>query len=221
MSGFFVLECKSNHMKIEKELLEIAQRIRALSQTGLVYSDNEYNTERYEELLHLSNSMTALISGNEVSVIEGCFRIEDDYVTPKVDVRAVVFNDKDEILLVQERADGGWAIPGGWADVGYSPKQIAVKEVKEETGLNVEPIQLLAVLDKKCHNHPPAPHYAYKIFILCKWIDGEFTSAFDILDKGFFKQNELPPLSEERTLKSQIDLMFEYKNNPDKKAIVD
>ncbi len=208
-------------MKIEKELLEIAQRIRALSQTGLVYSDNEYDTERYQELLHLSNSITALISGNEVSVIEGCFRIEDDYVTPKVDVRAVVFNDKDEILLVQERADGGWAIPGGWADVGYSPTEVAVKEVKEETGLNVEPIRLIAVLDKKCHNHPPAPHYAYKIFILCKWIDGEFTSAFDILDKGFFKQNELPPLSEERTLKSQIDLMFEYKNNPDKKAIVD
>lgn len=208
-------------MKIEKELLVIAQKIRALSQTGLVYSDNEYNTERYEELVHLSNSITALITNNEVSTIEGCFRVEDDYVTPKVDVRAVVFNDKNEILLVQERADGGWAIPGGWADVGYSPKEIAIKEVREETGLNVEPIQLLAVLDKKCHNHPPAPHYAYKIFILCRLIDGEFTSAFDILDKGFFKQNELPLLSEERTLKSQIDLMFEYKNNPDKQAIVD
>lgn len=208
-------------MKIEKDLLEIAQKIRALSQTGLVYSDNAYNTERYEELLHLSNSITALITGNEVSVIEGCFRIENDYVTPKVDIRAVVFNDRDEILLVQERADGGWAIPGGWADVGYSPKEIAIKEVKEETGLNVEPVQLLAVLDKKCHNHPPAPHYAYKIFILCKLIDGEFTSAFDILDKGFFKQNAIPPLSDERTLKSQIDLMFEYKNNADKKAIVD
>ena len=82
-------------MKIEKELLEISQRIRALSQTGLVYSDNEYNTERYEELLHLSNSMTALITHNEVSALEGCFRIEDDYVTPKVDVRAIVFNDKN------------------------------------------------------------------------------------------------------------------------------
>ncbi|MBF0575595.1 NUDIX hydrolase [Dysgonomonas sp. GY617] len=208
-------------MGIEKELLEIAQRIRALSQTGLVYSDNEYNTERYEELVHLSNSMTALITNNKVSTIEGCFRVEDDYVTPKVDIRAVVFNDKDEILLVQERADGAWAIPGGWADVGYSPKEIAVKEVKEETGLNVKPIRLLAVLDKKCHNHPPAPHYAYKIFILCELIDGEFTSAFDILDKGFFKQDELPPLSEERILKSQINLMFEYKNNPDKDAIVD
>ena len=208
-------------MKIEKELIEIAQRIRALSQTGLVYSDNEYNTERYEELVHLSDSMTALITNNEVSAIEGCFRVEDDYVTPKVDVRAVVFNEKDEILLVQERADGAWAIPGGWADVGYSPKEIAVKEVKEETGLNVKPIRLLAVLDKKCHNHPPAPHYAYKIFILCELIDGKFTSAFDILDKGFFKQGALPPLSEERILKSQVDLMFEYKNNPDKEAIVD
>ncbi len=206
---------------IEKQLLEIAQRIRALSQTGLVYSDNEYNTERYEELFHLSNSITALVTNNEVSVIEGCYRVADDYVTPKIDVRAVVFNDKNEILLVQERADGGWAIPGGWADVGYSPNEIAVKEVREETGLNVEPIRLLAVLDKRCQNHPPAPHYAYKIFILCRLIDGEFTSTFDILDKGFFKQDEIPPLSEERTLKSQIDLMYEYKNNPEKKAIVD
>lgn len=206
---------------MKKELLIIAQRVRALSQTGLVYSDNEYNSERYEELLNLSNTMTALITDNEVPIIENCFRVEDDYVTPKVDVRAVVFNDNNEILLVQERADNGWAIPGGWADVGYSPQEVAIKEVKEETGLNVVPIRLVAVLDKKCHNHPPAPHYAYKIFILCKIIDGEFTSAFDILDKGFFKQNALPPLSEERTLKSQIDLMFEYKNNPGKEAIVD
>lgn len=208
-------------MRIENELLDIAQRIRALSQTGLVYSDNEYNTERYEELLHLSNAMTALITDNDVSTIEGCFSVENDYVTPKVDIRAAVFNDKNEILLVQERADGGWAMPGGWADVGYSPKEVAVKEVREETGLCVEPVRLLAVLDKRCQNHPPAPHYAYKIFILCKLIGGEFTSAFDILDKGFFKQDEIPPLSEERTLKSQIDLMFEYKKNPDKEALVD
>lgn len=208
-------------MKVEKEIIRIAQRIRALSQNGLVYSDNEYDTERYEELQELSNEITSLISGNEISVIRDCYCLENDYVTPKVDIRAVVFNAQEEILMVQEKADGKWALPGGWSDVGYSPNEVAVKEVKEETGLNVRAVRLLAVMDKKCHNHPPAAHYAYKIFILCEIIDGEFNTTFDILDKGFFRQGNLPPLSEERILESQIDLMFEYKRNPDKQAIVD
>lgn len=208
-------------MKIEKEIMEISNRIRALSQIGLVYSESEYDTERYQELLDLSNKITALVTDNEIKTIKNVFRIEDDYVTPKVDIRAVVFNDRDEILLVQERADGGWTMPGGWADVGYTPKEVAAKEVKEETGLNVKPVKLLAVFDKRCHNHPPAMHYAYKIFILCEIIDGSFNTAFDILDKGFFQQDNIPPLSLERTTKEQIDLMFEYKNNPNKEAIID
>lgn len=208
-------------MEIEKELLHIAQKVRAMSQNGLLYSDNEYDTERYEELIHLSDQMTALLTVNDIDVIQGCFRIEDDYVTPKVDVRAVVFNDKDEILLVKERADGMWAIPGGWADVGYSPSENAVKEVKEETGLDVEPVRLLSILDKKCHPHPPHTHYAYKVFILCRLTGGEFNTVFDILDKGFFPQDKLPPLSEERILKSQIDMLYEYKDNPEKKAHAD
>lgn len=208
-------------MDTEKEILNIAARIRALSQTGLVYAADEYNTERYQELLSLSNKITSLVTNTTLSEVESCYRIETDYVTPKVDIRAVVFNDQNEILLVKERADGGWAIPGGWADVGFSPSEVAVKEVKEETGLDVQPIRITAVHDKRCHSHPPAPHYAYKIFILCKLIGGEFNTAFDILDKGFFGQNNIPPLSEERTLKSQIDLMFEYLYNPDKQAETD
>lgn len=206
---------------IEKELVEISNKIRALSQNGLLYSENEYDIERYQELQTLSNTITAILSNNKVETIEKCFRIIDDYKTPNVDVRAVVFNDQNEILLVKERADGMWSLPGGWADIGYTPNEVAVKETKEETGLDVEAVRLLAVLDKKRHNHPPALHYAYKIFIECKVIGGSFSSTFDILDKGFFKQDELPPLSEERILKSQIDLMFEYKNNPHKMAISD
>lgn len=208
-------------MTSEKQLHVIAQRIRALSQNGLVYAEDPYNIERYEELFELSNKITALISGEELETIKKCFSVQDDYSTPKVDIRAVVFNKNDEILLVQEKADACWSLPGGWADVGFSPKEIAEKEVKEETGLNVKAKRLLAVLDKQKHPHPPATHYAYKIFILCEWTDGEFTEAFDILDKGFFKQNNLPPLSEERILKEQIDLMFEYKADQTKEAIVD
>lgn len=208
-------------MEKEKELLNIAARIRSLAQIGLVYSTSEYDTERYEELQTLGDRITALVSGYTLSDIQSCFRTEKDYVTPKVDIRAVVFNDKNGILLVQEKSDGCWSLPGGWADIGFSPKEIAVKEVKEETGLDVTAVKLLAVLDKKCHNHPPATHYAYKIFILCEITGGSFRPVFDIAGQGFFTQDELPPLSEERVLESQIHLMFEYKNNPGKAAITD
>lgn len=208
-------------MSKEEELLNIAKQIKAMAQTGLIYSDNDYLTERYHELIGLSNSMTSILTNNTIVPVSN-FKIEADYVTPKVDIRAVVFNDIDQILLVQESADGGWSIPGGWADVGLSPKEVAVKEVKEETGLDVKALHLLAVMDKKCHPHPPHTHYVYKIYILCTLVGGSFTSTFDILDKGFFSQDNLPsPLSEERTLKSQIDLMFEYKSNPSKAAYSD
>lgn len=205
----------------EEELILISQRIRALSQTGLVYSENDYDIERYQDLLNLSHKMTALLTDNKPEDIKQIFRLEDDYVTPKVDVRAVVFNERDEILLVKERADGGWAIPGGWADVGFTPNEIAVKEVKEESGLDIEPVRLLAVLDKKCHYHPPHLHYAYKIFIQCKIVGGSFTETFDILDKGFFRRNALPSLSTERNTKEQIDLMFEYNDDQNRPAITD
>lgn len=206
---------------MEKQLIELANRIRAIAQNGLVYSLNEYDTERYEELLNLSSKITSLVSGHNLSEIKECFSIEKEYVTPKVDIRAVVFNANDEILMVKEKADGCWSLPGGWADVGFSPKEIAIKEVKEETGLDVVPIKLLAVLDQKSHNHPPALHYAYKIFILCEISGGELSTAFDILDCNFYPQDNLPPLSLNRVLKSQIDLMYQYKNDNGKEVILD
>lgn len=206
---------------MNKELIHITEQIRALSRNGLVYANNEYDKERYEELLALNDRLTALFTNHTEEEIRSSYILERDYTTPKVDIRAVVFNDKDEILLVKERADGCWALPGGWADVGFSPKEIAVKEVKEETGLDVLPIKLLSVMDKRCHNHPPANHYAYKFFILCRIVGGEFVQAFDILDVGFFKHDALPSLSEERITKEQIDRMFDYKHNPDKEIYCD
>ena len=121
-------------MNKEAELLEKIKRLRTIAQIGLVYSTDEYNIERYTELLEISNSLTSVVSDVDLDELSGCFRVESDYVTPKVDIRAVIFNDRDEILLVKERADGKWALPGGWADVGYSPSADAVKEVLEETG---------------------------------------------------------------------------------------
>lgn len=208
-------------MDTEKKLAELAARIRSIAQNGLVYSLSEYDTERYTELLELSHEVCGLATGCDTETIKGCFGVQEDYVTPKVDVRAVVFDEEGGILLVREKMDGLWSLPGGWADIGYSPREVAVKEVKEETGLDVEPVRLLALLDKKSHNHPPALHYAYKVFILCRVTGGGFTQAFDILDKGFFRRDALPPLSVERVVKEQIDLMYAYRDDPAKQAVVD
>ena len=208
-------------MSTEIELINIAKRIKALAQNGLVFSLSEYDTERYQELSELSDKITSLLTDCTPIQIQESYLPAKEYVTPKVDIRAVVFNDNNEILMVREKADGLWSLPGGWADIGFTPKEVAEKEVKEETGLNVKAEKLLAVLDMRNHNHPPSPYYVYKVFISCKLIDGEFNSVFDILDKGFFKQNEIPPLSSSRILKPQLDLMFEFHNNPDKPAVTD
>lgn len=201
-------------MSRSKELIVLAQRIRALSQNGLVYSLSEYDTERYEELSRLSDEITALATGLTPGEVAGGYRPAREYVTPKVDIRAVVFNEKDEILLVREKADGRWSLPGGWSDVGYSPKEVAVKEVREETGLEVSPVRLLAVMDMSKHPHPAIPYYVYKFFILCAWEGGTFTEAFDILGKGFFPLDALPPLSLERVLPEQIRQMYAYYKRP-------
>ena len=193
-------------MSRSKELILLAQRIRALSQTGLVYSLSEYDTERYEELSRLSDEITALATGLKPDDVASGYRPAQEYVTPKVDIRAVVFNEKDEILLVREKMDGCWSLPGGWSDVGYSPKEVAAKEVKEETGLDVLPVRLLAVMDMSKHPHPAIPYYVYKFFILCELKGGSFTETFDILGKGFFRLEELPPLD----LKEDEQLIKEY-----------
>lgn len=102
-------------MSRSKELILLGQRIRALSQTGLVYSLSEYDTERYEELSRLSDEITALATGLKPDDVASGYRPAQEYVTPKVDIRAVVFNEKDEILLVREKMDGCWSLPGGWS----------------------------------------------------------------------------------------------------------
>lgn len=200
-------------MEKEKKLVLLAQRIRALAQNGITYSLSEYDTERYEELIQISNQITALATDLDAIQIDDCYHLMKEYTTPKVDIRAVIFNEKDEILLVQEKSDGCWSLPGGWSDVGYSPSEVAVKEVKEETGLDVEAVRLLAVMDMSKHPYPLIPFYVYKFFILCDIKGGEFTNVFDIVGKRFFKLDELPPLSLERVLPEQIFQMFDYYKN--------
>jgi ADP-ribose pyrophosphatase YjhB (NUDIX family) len=203
------------------ELITIAQRIRALNETALVYSHNEYEIDRSKELIGISQRITALVSGLTEDEIAACYSPVKEYVTPKVDVRAVIFNSKDEILLVREKADGRWSIPGGWADVGLTPSEIAVKEAKEETGCDVKIERLLAVFDKRCWNHPASPFYIYKFCFLCSITGGNAPLTFDILEKGFFPLNNLPPLSIDRILPEQIVLLDDLRRSNQSKVFCD
>ncbi len=200
--------------------LAFAKRLQALAQSGLTYAENMYDVERYEELRDISVQILQEISGEEPEKIRALFTNETGYQTPKVDVRAVVF-EAGKILLVHEKIDNCWSLPGGWADVGYSPTEVAVKETREEAGLEVKAVRLLAVLDKKHHPHPPSPYHVYKIFILCRNIGGALQQGSETQGVGFFDRHHLPELSVERNTLSQMQLLFSFLDNPAQEVVVD
>ena len=198
--------------------LEIAKKLQAVAQAGLEYSGNKYDIDRYNQIRQLSLEIMHDFTELPMKKLVDVFTSEKGYQTPKVDVRGVVFRS-NKILLVKETIDGCWSVPGGWADVGLTPFEVARKEVLEEAGLEVSPIRLLAVLDKKRHNHPPDLYHIYKIFILCEEQGGILQNGMETSEVGFFSQDDLPPLSEPRITEEQIGLMFEFNNNPGKLAV--
>lgn len=205
---------------MENKWLEAVKRIQAIAQNGLAFSQNIYDIERYEELRRISVEMMTVISETCISTVKNLFAGETGYQTPKVDIRAVVFRE-GKVLLVKETADGCWSLPGGWADVGLSPGEVAVKEVREEAGLQVKPRRLLGILDKKFHPHPPSPYHTYKVFILCEGIGGETDCGTETSDVSFFGYDNLPDLSMERNTPQQLKMVFDFLDNPEKEAFFD
>lgn len=144
------------------ELLDIAKRLQAIAQAGITYSISDYDLERYNELQNISIDILKKLTDENVDKIKNLFTNETGYQTPKTDVRAVIFKD-NKILMVKEKSDNSWSLPGGWSDIGYSPSEVVVKEVKEEAGLEVKAKKLLAVFDKKFHPHPPSLYQKVQI----------------------------------------------------------
>ena len=197
------------------DLFNDIKQLKNIADIGLLYAADAYDRERYIELHAVSLKMMSRHTDTPLSKMTDFYRPITDYPTPKVDIRALVLNTDHQILLVQERSDGRWALPGGWADIGLTAREVAAKEVFEETGLTVSPTRLLAVFDKKCHPHPPQAYYVYKFVILCSYVSGDLRPAHDILDSRYFDINNLPPLSENRILKSQIELVFQKAHTND------
>jgi len=208
-----------------QELLISIQKIHALSQTGLAYPQSDYDRERYEEIRNISLQVLGGLSDVSIAQIIQLFPNEKGYVTPKVDIRAIVFRGTDQILMVQEKMDENrWTVPGGWADVGYTPFEVAEKEAWEETGMRVKATRLLAVFDKSRHEHPFEPWYVYKFFILCEVTGGELmqqtteTSGAAWID---FDVAATLPLSLYRVTREQLELIFKFAENPDLPVICD
>jgi len=193
--------------------LDWAQEIFSLSQSGITYSGNQYDVERYKRLQEITAEIIASQSEISKETVLKSFSMQAGYITPKIDVRGAVIRD-NKILLIQERADGKWAMPGGWADLGNTPASVAEREVWEESGFRVKAEKVVAVLDAN-RIQPMEFYHAYKIIFLCKLLDGEPRISYETLAVEFFDPNNLPPLSTYRTNEDMLREVFAHVKNPD------
>ncbi|MFF2448195.1 NUDIX hydrolase [Neobacillus sp. NPDC058068] len=198
---------------MEPKWLGWAKQLQSIAQAGLTYSKDVYDLERFELIRNISVDILAHHTDLDRTIIKDLFASETGYATPKVDIRGVVFKE-GKILMVRENMDGRWSLPGGWADIGLTPSEVAVKEIKEESGFDVKAFKLLAVMDMKRHPHPPSSYHIYKMLIQCEIIGGQAAEGIETSEVKFFAENELPPLSTARNTKSQIEMAFNYLKNP-------
>jgi ADP-ribose pyrophosphatase YjhB (NUDIX family) len=194
--------------------LELGRELRALAQNGLAFSTDPFDRERYQRLRELAATFLAERVGIAPDALMEPFAFERGYATPKVDVRAASFRD-GRVLLVQERSDGRWTLPGGWADVNQTAAQAAVRELKEESGFEGRALKLAAVYDYQRHNRPHHLDSIYKLFFICDITGGAAAPSSETSAVDFFERDALPPLSVGRTTAGQIDRMFEHVLHPE------
>jgi ADP-ribose pyrophosphatase YjhB (NUDIX family) len=200
--------------------LQWAREIQALSQTGYHYAENDYQRERYLRLTEIAAEIVSEHSLSGYGQLVNIFRDTTGYATPRVDVRGAVFRD-GKLLLVRERNDGGWTMPGGWADVGDVPSEAAQREVWEEAGFRVKACKVIGIYDGN-RVDPLELFHAFKIVFLCDLIDGEARTSHETSEVAFFSWDEIPAvLSGERTKSRHILDAFKAYANPDLPTVFD
>ncbi len=196
----------------DSPLLSWINRLAAIAQSGLAFSPNEFDRQRYDQIRSIAAEMAAWPDG-DIESVEAVFSSASGYATPKVICRAAVIQD-GQILMVKETADGKWTLPGGWIDIGESPATAAEREVFEESGYHVRVRKLAAVYDKLRHDHPPVPHHAYLLFFLCELVGGEPRGSVETSEVGWFDPGSLPELSVNRATEMQVKRMFDHHADP-------
>lgn len=200
---------------------ELAMRVQSIAQAGRTYGENEYDRERYEELWEIAAEMFACETEVPVERVKHFFDCETGYLTPKIDTRAAVFKD-GKILLVHEK-NGTWALPGGWCEVNESVASNAVKETKEEAGLDVTAERIIAVQDWRKHNDCDLPYGVMKVFVLCKAQGNEaFHRNAETVETGYFSRDELPDrLANNKSTAEQIRMCFDANESECWEAVFD
>lgn len=194
-------------MNKNEKWLEWAIELQSIAQTGLFYSKDVFDTERYEQIREIAAEMISYKTEIPIDKVKDLFCNEIGYQTPKLDSRAAIFQD-DKILLVKEK-NGTWSLPGGWVDVDVSVKENVIKEVKEEAGLDVTADLVIAVQDREKHNLPVYAYKVCKIFVLCTVIGGNFKPNIETIESRYFGMHELPALAEEKNNEEQIRMCFD------------
>jgi ADP-ribose pyrophosphatase YjhB (NUDIX family) len=193
--------------------IQWTQRLAAIAQSGLTYAHDPFDIERYTALRELAADVIAEHTGTSALDVDAFFGQEVGYATPKIDVRGVVFQ-AGRILMVRERSDGGWTLPGGWADVLDSPSTAVEREIDEESGYQTRATKILAVFDRNRHPHPPQAFHVWKIFIHCDILGGAPRASIETDGIAFFARDELPELSTTRVTEHQLALMFAHIDDP-------
>jgi len=202
-------------MNSEPAWLTIARELQALAQTGLAFSKDPFDLQRFQRTRELAAQLMAQGSGASAEKILGLFERDVGYTTPKVDVRGAAFKD-EQVLLVQEASDGCWTLPGGWADVNQTAAECVVREICEESGFVATATKLVAVSDYQRSGHPPRrADSIYKLTFLCEISGGEPRTSDETTGVAFFSRDDLPPLSLGRTTRAQIDRVFRHHQLPD------
>lgn len=196
----------------EQRWLDHAVRLQALAQTGLAFSKDPFDLERYDEIRHIATEMLAAHCDADTATLNDLFCCEKGYQTPKIDSRGAVFDDQGRILLVQEKLDRQWAMPGGYVDIDQTMMGNTVKEVFEEAGYHVRPGRLILVQDHRFKDAPKALSIS-RFFFSCELIGGSFHPNSETLDSRFFDLNDLPPLCERKTTPQQISICAEARKH--------
>lgn len=197
---------------MEDKWLSFAKRLQSIASTGRHFAQEDYDNERYEEIEQIANQMMAEIGSVPINRIQNLVHDHTTgYATPKIDVRGAVI-ENDQILLVKERCDGLWTLPGGYADVGISAGDNVVKEIWEEASIRVDAKLLYSVRHKARHDYDPDVRDFYKFFFLCESIGTPLPEPGpETTDVGFFSLSNLPHLSTGRVIRSDIEAAFKSK----------
>ena len=199
--------------------LEWAIELQSLAQAGLTYGKDEYDKERYERIREISAEMIARKSDISIEKVKDLFCNESGYQTPKIDTRAAIF-ENGKILLVRE-TNGKWSLPGGWVDVNVSVGDNVVKEVKEESGLDVKVDKVIAIQDRAKHNLPVYAYGVCKVFAQCSVIGGSFEPNIETTEFRYFTEDDLPELATEKNNEEQIKMCFSAYHSKDWKTILE